>query len=139
MEYAVSRYSRPLIAHRIRDDDQVIQACLTDGKQDVLLLTHQSYLLCFPEEEISSMGQKALGVKGINLRENDYVVFGAAISPEVHGELVITPHRGLSRNFKLSTLEKTARARRGKKLLQEAKIDPLRVVSAKLNMHTDST
>lgn len=131
-EYAVQRYSKPLIATKLKENDEVIQVYLTNGQQNVLLLTHQSYILLFAEEEVSIVGQKSLGVKGINLKENDRLVWGAVISPETSGELILTPHRGKEKKMKLDTLEKGTRARRGIKVLKEAKTDPLRVVRAEM-------
>lgn len=130
-EYAVQRYSRPIIALKLRENDQVIQVCLTDGQDELFLLSHQSYLLRFAQEEISEVGQKALGVKGINLKEDDFLVWADVVT-ENTGELIVTPHRGRERKFKLENIELSTRARRGTKLLREAKVDPLRVISARM-------
>ncbi len=56
----------------------------TDGKQNILLATHDGMAICFDENDVRAMGRDAAGVRGIKLREGDYVV-GAGIAPEGHG------------------------------------------------------
>lgn len=46
----------------------------TDGKQNILIGTHLGYAVTFSENDVRAMGRTAAGVRGINLRENDYVV-----------------------------------------------------------------
>ncbi|RXA83560.1 DNA gyrase C-terminal beta-propeller domain-containing protein, partial [Enterococcus faecalis] len=44
--------------------------------------THNGYAISFKEGEVRSMGRSATGVRGIRLRENDYVVGSAVLAPE---------------------------------------------------------
>lgn len=66
--YKAQRYSKPLVGINLKEDDQVIDVHLTDGSLDVFLITHLGYALWFAEEEISIVGARAAGVKGINLK-----------------------------------------------------------------------
>ncbi len=79
--YKAQRYSKPLVAVNLKDDDQVIDVHLTDGQKEIFLVTHFGYALWFDEEEISIVGARAAGVKGINLKDDDYVVGGKIIIP----------------------------------------------------------
>ncbi|MDR0952495.1 MAG: DNA gyrase subunit A [Oscillospiraceae bacterium] len=56
------------------EGDQLIAVRLTDGKQNILIATHEGAAICFAETDVRSMGRTAVGVRGIKLREGDYVV-----------------------------------------------------------------
>jgi DNA gyrase subunit A len=55
-------------------EDELIDASITDGSNDVVLATRQGKAIRFPESKVRSMGRTAYGVKGINLFDDDYVV-----------------------------------------------------------------
>lgn len=63
-----------LIAIGLRDDDELIGVELTDGKQEVLLVTNEGMSIRFDENDIRYMGRTAMGVKGITLSKKDFVV-----------------------------------------------------------------
>ena len=63
-----------IIALKIQDDDDLIGAAITDGQQDIALLTRNGQAMRFGESEVRSMGRVSTGVKGINLRQEDEVV-----------------------------------------------------------------
>jgi len=88
--------SRGIIAIGIDNDDELVAARITDGKQVVFLATHEGMAIRFDENDVRSMGRPAYGVRGIDLAKLDYVV-GVAITPREHGEgeyriLVVTEH-----------------------------------------------
>ena len=58
----------------IAEDDELITVRLTDGKQNILIATREGYAICFDENDVRPMGREAAGVRGIKLREGDYVV-----------------------------------------------------------------
>jgi DNA gyrase subunit A len=55
-------------------EDELIDASITDGSNEVVLATRHGKAIRFPENKVRSMGRVAYGVKGINLEEDDYVV-----------------------------------------------------------------
>ena len=61
----------------LEDSDELIEVRLTDGRQNIILATHDGMAICFDENDVRCMGRDAVGVRGIKLREGDYVV-GAA-------------------------------------------------------------
>ena len=63
-----------IIALKIQDDDDLIGAAITDGRQDIALLTRNGQAMRFSENEVRAMGRVSTGVKGINLRQRDVVV-----------------------------------------------------------------
>ena len=64
-------------ALRMEEDDALISVRETDGTRKILIATHDGMTVCFDENDVRPMGRDAYGVRGIKLREGDYVV-GAA-------------------------------------------------------------
>jgi topoisomerase-4 subunit A len=129
-QYKVQRYTRPLVALNLKDDDEVVNVYVTDGKQDIFFITNQGYGLWFSEEEISVVGVRAAGVKGIHLKENDFVVAAHSIVAEGSIQIVIATQRGAVKKMSLSEFEKSSRAKRGVVLLRELKTNPHRIVAS---------
>jgi topoisomerase IV subunit A len=136
-QYKVQRYTRPLVAMNVKEDDEVLHVYVTDGQQSLLLVTNQGYGLWFDEAEISTVGVRAAGVKGINLKEGDYVVSAHPIGKEEHMYLVIATQRGAVKKMPLSEFEKTSRAKRGVVMLRELKTNPHRIVASVLTEGDD--
>jgi DNA gyrase subunit A len=63
-----------IIAINLETGDNVIQAILTDGSNDVVLATKDGMAIRFPEAKVRPMGRSATGVKGIELDKGDLVV-----------------------------------------------------------------
>ena len=66
----------------LEEGDQLISAAVTDGEQDVLLLTHQGMAIRFHESDVRCMGRDAVGVRGIKLRKGDWLVGGEIVQPQ---------------------------------------------------------
>lgn len=81
--------SNGLIAIGLKDEDELVNVLETNGENAVIIGTHNGYSVTFQEEAVRDMGRTAAGVRGIRLRENDYVV-GAAVMTENREVLVIT-------------------------------------------------
>jgi topoisomerase IV subunit A len=127
-QYKAQRYSKPLVGVNLKDDDRVIDVHLTDGTKELFLITHTGYALWFHEEEISIVGIRAAGVKGINLKDGDSVVGGKTIFPDSRESIVIVTQRGSLKRMKLKEFEKSTRAKRGVVTLRELKANPHRVI-----------
>ncbi|MBE6903647.1 MAG: DNA gyrase subunit A [Ruminococcaceae bacterium] len=56
------------------EDDELIRVALTDGESNIILGTHNGYAIRFNEQDVRSMGRMSRGVRGIRLRQGDYVV-----------------------------------------------------------------
>ena len=76
-------------ALRMDEGDRLITVRETDGKQKILIATHDGMACCFDENDVRPMGRDAVGVRGIRLREGDYVV-GAARATQGKCVLSIT-------------------------------------------------
>lgn len=125
--YESNRYSRSLIALNLRDGDEVVNVFETDGKQDIFIATHLGYGLWFNEADISPIGQRALGVIGIQLKDDDYVVNGQILHESDDPNLIIVTQRGACKRMTLQVFERSSRARRGVMMLRELKSKPHRI------------
>ena len=74
LQYKAQRYSKPLVALNLKGDDELVDVHVTTGQQELFIATKNGYGLWFDEEEVSVVGPRAAGVKGINLKEGDEVV-----------------------------------------------------------------
>jgi DNA gyrase subunit A len=63
-----------LKALKLRDGDELINVLRTSGEDEVIIGTHLGYSVRFTGAVVRDMGRAAAGVKGVNLREGDYVV-----------------------------------------------------------------
>ena len=71
----------------LEEGDELIEVRETDGKQNLLIATHNGMAACFLEDKIRTTGRNSMGVRGIKLREGDYVVAAARAKP---GKAVLT-------------------------------------------------
>jgi topoisomerase-4 subunit A len=111
---------------------------MTDGTKELFLISQLGYALWFDEEEISIVGIRAAGVKGMNLKDDDFVVGGKIIDPTSDDTIVIATQRGSIKRMKLKEFEKTSRAKRGVVILRELKSNPHRVVGFLTAKESDS-
>ena len=126
--YQSPRYSRSLIALNLRDGDELINVFETNGQQDVFLASYLGYGLWFNETDVSPVGQRALGVIGMQLKEDDHVVNGVLFNETDQPNLIIATQRGACKRMKLTEFERTTRARRGTLMLRELKAKPHRII-----------
>jgi len=82
----LAEFSNPrpsgIIAINLEDNDELIGAKLTDGKQMIFLASHDGQAILFRETEVRAMGRQAGGVNGMDLAKGDYVVSMDAVQPD---------------------------------------------------------
>jgi len=70
-----------IIAINLEEGNSLVNAVLTNGEQDVIIVTHNGMSIRFAESQMRTQGRNTIGVRGIKLREGDYVV-AMAVVPE---------------------------------------------------------
>lgn len=103
-------YSKPrvggIIALNIRDEDELINARLTSGNDEILLTSHYGQAIRFREEAVREMGRSATGVIGIRLDKGDRVVGLEVIENQEAQVLTVTEmgygKRTLVKNYRLT-------------------------------------
>ena len=84
--------SNGLIALNLKDEDELNNVILTSGQDNILIGTHLGYSVTFKEQDVRSMGRSATGVRGIRLREHDYVVGSDILKPD--SEVFVISEKG---------------------------------------------
>ncbi len=127
--YYSQRYSRPLIALNLKKGDQLVNVYETDGNQDIFVATNKGYGLWYHESEVSVIGQRAAGVKAIQLKADEFVV-NAVLMDELqeNRHLFVTTQRGACKRMTIDRFEKSSRAKKGSVMLRELKSKPHRIV-----------
>ena len=69
-----------IVALKIQNDDDLIGAAVTDGSDDIMLVTRSGLAMRFNEGDARAMGRVATGVKGVGLRNDDEVVDMVVVS-----------------------------------------------------------
>lgn len=89
----LSDYSRinksGLIAVNLREDDELVGVRLTDGDNDIVLVTRKGMSIRFSEEDVRDTGRNTMGVRGISLTDDDQVIGMAPIIND-HNLLVVS-------------------------------------------------
>ena len=99
-----------LAAISLRDDDELIEVKFTDGKKDVILVTKFGQCIRFHESDVRQTGRVSMGVRGINLQDEDEVI-GMQLSCQ--GDyLLIVSEKGMGK--RTSVGEFTCQNRGGK-------------------------
>ena len=126
-DYAVSRYSKPIKTMNLKGDDCVITAELVTPEQELLLTANTSYSIRFAMEELPVTGVKTAGVKGIQLKDDEYLAAVNVLQPGAGQDIVIVTQRGAVKRMNVSEIELGNRAKRGVVTLKELKTNPHRV------------
>lgn len=102
-----------LIAVGLKEGDELYDVALTNGNDDVLLVTSNGMAIRFAEDDVRVMGRSAAGVKGIDLAD-DACVIGLVAIPMVEdedGDLMTDPD-AIERNLCLLTVTETGYGKR---------------------------
>ncbi|TSB47029.1 DNA topoisomerase IV subunit A [Alkalicoccobacillus porphyridii] len=129
--YQAARHSKALVALKVKDQDELIAVMRTKGTSEIFLATRNGYGLWFGEEEVGLVGQRAAGVKAINLKEDDVVIGAETFSLDEKVEFILATQRGSVKKMSISEFEKGSRAKRGLVMLRELKSQPHRLVGCK--------
>ena len=99
-----------LAAITLREDDELIEVKITNNDFDVFMITKQGLCIRFNEKDVRATGRTSMGVRGMNLSDNDEVV---AMQLDIQGkEMLIVSEKGMGKRTDLT--EFTAQNRGGK-------------------------
>ncbi len=99
----LSAFSNPrvggIIAMGVEAGDAVIAVRVTDGTGEIFIGTRAGMAIRFPEDDVRPMGRTAYGVRGITLRDDDYVVAMEVVKPG--GTLLSVTERGFGKRTEI--------------------------------------
>jgi DNA gyrase subunit A len=100
---ALSAFSNPraggIIAMGVEDGDAVITVQLTDGTGEIFIGTRNGMAIRFAETDVRPMGRTAYGVRGISLRDDDFVVAMEVVKPG--GTLLTVTEQGFGKRTEI--------------------------------------
>ena len=113
---ALSMYSRPrkggIYAIEIREEDELIQAKVSHGDQDIILATYNGKSIRFSENDVRATGRKTMGVRGIRLGSKEDKVMGMLIVKR-EGSVMVVTNKGYGKRSDLSEYRTQKRGGKG--------------------------
>ncbi len=118
---SLEAYSNPrskgIIALTIRDDDELLEARLTNGKDEVMMAVKSGRCIRFNEQSVRPMGRSASGVKAISLdTENDEVV-GMICVEDMSRNIMVVSENGYGKRSEIEEYRITNRGGKGVKTI----------------------
>ena len=89
-----------LAAISLREGDELIDVHVTDGKRDIIMISHLGQCIRFDENDARATGRVSMGVKGMNLADGDSVI-GMQVAEE-NGELLFVSEMGMGKKTAMS-------------------------------------
>lgn len=123
--------SRSSTAIKLKSDTDYVVGLYrieSDQHKDIFIATAKGYGLRYQLSEVSTVGANAIGVKSINLKDDDDVVSGIIFEREdTSKEAMVITHRGSVKKLSLASFDEGSRANRGLKIIRELKTNPHRI------------
>lgn len=119
----LENFSRPrtngIIAITIKDGDELLQAILTDGTNEVMMATRSGRAIRFQETKIRVIGRTGAGVRGITLDDdNDSVVGFIGIKPDMESDILVLSENGFGKRSNVDEYRITNRGGKGVKTIK---------------------
>jgi len=119
----LEEYSNPrqkgITAINIKEGDQLLQACLTDGKNEIIIGTKLGKAVRFNESDVRPMGRNSMGVIGVNLSEDDKVIGMVCVDKNEEKEttILVVSEKGYGKRSSLEDYRITKRGAKGIKTM----------------------
>jgi DNA gyrase subunit A len=100
-------------AINIDEGDELLDVVLTDGTKQLFIATHNGLAIRFDEKQARPMGRATRGVRGVDLRPDDFVVSVCAVSKEGTEKLLSVSEQGYGKQTKVTDYRLQSRGGRG--------------------------
>jgi DNA gyrase subunit A len=105
--------SNGIIAINIDEGDQLLDVVLTDGTKRIFIATHNGQAIRFDEKNVRPMGRATRGVRGIDLRKDDFVVSVCPVSADDNERMLSVSEQGYGKQTPITTYRLQARGGKG--------------------------
>jgi len=106
---SLEAYSRPrsngINAIGIRDNDELLEAKLTNGSNEIVLATSDGRAIRFNESTVRPMGRNASGVRGVNLSSDQECVIGMICVEDIFSTILVVSEKGYGKRTFLNDPE----------------------------------
>lgn len=118
---SLEAYSRPrqngVMAITVREGDQLLEACLTDGNCHIMLAAREGKAIRFPEKLVRPIGRTGSGVRGISISETDEVIGMVCVYENEPMDILVVSEKGFGKRSKLEDYRITNRGGKGVKTI----------------------
>jgi len=118
---SLEQYSRPRVnginAITIKDNDELLEAKLTDGNSQVMLALKSGKAIRFEEAKTRPMGRNASGVRGIRLQHDKDKVIGMVAVNDMESNILVVSSNGYGKRSRLEDYRITNRGGKGVKTI----------------------
>lgn len=118
---SLEAYSRPrqngVIAITIKEGDQLLEACLTDGGCDVMLAARNGKAIRFNESRVRPIGRTGAGVRGISITGDDEVVGMVCVNKDEKVDILVVSENGYGKRSDFDDYRITNRGGKGVKTI----------------------
>ncbi|MCH2230252.1 MAG: DNA gyrase subunit A [Crocinitomicaceae bacterium] len=106
---SLEAYSRPrtngINAITVRDNDELLEAKLTNGSNEIVIATSNGRAIRFNEEKVRAMGRNAAGVRGVTLTSEDDEAIGMICVEDIHSTIMVVSKKGYGKRTFLNDPE----------------------------------
>lgn len=100
-------------AINIDEGDELLDVVLTDGTKRIFIATHNGLAIRFDEKDVRPMGRATRGVRGVDLRKDDYVVSLCAVSADDTEKMLSVSEQGFGKQTLITTYRLQSRGGKG--------------------------
>ena len=102
-----------IVAVNVDEGDELLDVVLTDGTKRIFIATHNGLAIRFDEGQVRPMGRATRGVRGIDLRKDDYVVAVCPVSSDHSERMLSVSEQGYGKQTKIRDYRLQTRGGRG--------------------------
>lgn len=118
---SLEAYSKPrqngVKAITVKDGDQLLEACLTNGNNHIILAGRKGKAIRFPEKTVRAIGRTGSGVKGITLTADDEVIGMVCVEEDSKQDILVVSENGYGKRSRLEDYRTTNRGGKGVKTI----------------------
>jgi DNA gyrase subunit A len=116
----LAEYSRPrqtgINAIVIKDSDELLEACLTNGTNEIVMASKEGRAVRFNESDVRPIGRVGAGVRGMTIEENDEII-GMVCAGDDKVQILVVSENGFGKRSEIGDYRVTRRGGKGVKTL----------------------
>jgi DNA gyrase subunit A len=118
---SLEAYSRPrqngVMAITVREGDQLLEACLTNGNCHIMLAARDGKAIRFHEKAVRPIGRTGSGVRGVSLQGTDEVIGMVCVNDNEKRDILVVSEKGYGKRSDLEDYRTTNRGGKGVKTI----------------------
>jgi DNA gyrase subunit A len=116
----LAEYSHPRVtgvnAITIRDNDELLEACLTNGSNEIIMAAREGKAVRFNESDVRPIGRTGAGVRGMTIEDDDEVI-GMVCAQNQDAQILVVSENGYGKRSDIEDYRMTRRGAKGVKTL----------------------